>query len=173
MTVTAATFRADFPEFGNNSQYPPSVVTYYLTLGGLLLNVARWGRGSTTASSPPTTLYDMALGLFVAHHIVLEYQAQKAAAMGAPPGTNPGAVASKGVGPISISYDNGATALERAGHWNLTVYGKRFFQLADMAGAGPTQIVGGPGFNPASAFVPSAFGAWAGPPVWPGWFWNT
>lgn len=170
MAVTPASFRVDFPEFGNNSQYPTAVIQYYLALAGILLNPYRFGGTSPVAvTNPPTMLIDFVAELYVAHYITLEYQAQKAAAAGAAPGQQTGVVSGKSVGPISVSYDNMVTALENAGQWGLTIYGQRFWQLAEMAGAGPLQLTGGGGFVPPY----QSFGAWAGPPVWPGWFWNT
>jgi hypothetical protein len=170
MTVTVANFVQDYPEFGNQSQFPVPVIQYYMTLASILLNQSRWGCPAPTSTSPPTTLIDMAAELFVAHHITIEYRAQRAAAAGAPPGDATGPVASKGVGPISVSYDTGAAASKDAGHWNLTMYGQRFWSLAEMAGAGPMQL--GIGCAPGNVFN-NSFGAWLGPPVWPGWFWNT
>jgi hypothetical protein len=170
VAVTPATFVADFPEFGNQSQYPVPVIQYYMALANILLNQDRWGAPSVLATSPPTTLIDMAAELFVAHHIVIEYRAQRAAAAGAPPGDATGPVSSKGVGPISVSYDTGAVAEPDGGFYNLTVYGQRFFNLVRMAGAGPLQL--GIGSFPGNVFN-NSFGAWPGPPVWPGFFWNT
>ena len=118
MSVTPASFVIDYPEFGNQSEYPVPVINYYLALAGILLNQSRWGCPSATATNPPTTLIDMATELFVAHHIAIEYRAQRAAAAGAPPGDATGPVASKSVGPISVSYDTGAAANKDAGHWN-------------------------------------------------------
>lgn len=185
--ITAASFVVDFPEFRNQAQYPPAVIAYYIAYANLFMNPVFWGgpsgnAGSPTATppvaptptNPPQYEIDMAAELLVAHLITLEYQAQVAANSGAPPGQQTGAVAGKTVGPISISFDNGVTALGegQAGDYNLTVYGKRFYRLMMMFGAGPTQL--GLGVAPPwSAFTPSSFGPWAGPPMWPGWFWNT
>ncbi len=176
--VSAATFVQDFPEFGNQSQYPPAVISYYLALANILLNATFWGGPSPNAPpqgtpvSPPQAMIDFAAELFVAHNLVLEYAAQKAAAIGGLPGTQTGAIASKGVGPISVSYDNGATEFEagNAADYNLTVYGKRLWRMIQMAGAGPLQL--GLGVSPPwSGFVPGT--PWWGPPTWPGWYWNT
>ena len=170
MAVTPATFVADFPEFGNQSQYPVPVIQYYMALASILLNQDRWGAPSVLATSPPTTLIDMAAELFVAHHIVIEYRAQRAAAAGAPPGDATGPVSSKGAGPISVSYDTGAIVEPGMGHWNLTQYGIRFASLCNMAGAGPLQL--GIGCFPGNVFNAST--AWIGPVnQLTGFFWNT
>lgn len=158
MTVSVATFRADLPEFTSLSAYPDPGVTYWLTLAGLLLDPNRWGAGAAIAISPPSTVYDFGLEMFVAHNLVLERQAQKDAANGAVPGLNTGPVASKSVGSVSISYDASAGIELDAGHWNLTTYGTRFIKLARMMGAGGLQLFGCPGpFG--------SGGAWPGP--WP------
>lgn len=129
MSVTPASFRQDFPEFADITVYPDGSVNYYLNLAGLLLVPARW-----------TTVLDMATELFVAHNLVLEAQAQKAAANGAIPGQNTGPLSGKTVGPITASYDTAAGIEEGAGHWNLTTYGTRFMSLVRLFGAGPVQV---------------------------------
>lgn len=154
MTVTIASFRQDFPEFDDSSLYPDSGITYYLNLAGLLLNVQRW-----------STILDFGTAMFVAHNLVLERKAQAEAENGAPPGVSTGPVSSKSVDKVSISYDTTAGLDEGAGHWNETIYGKRFIHLARMIGTGPLQIGIGCSNNPLSSA-----NAWAGPYPYPGWF---
>lgn len=129
MTVTTASFRADYPEFGDVTAYPDSGVTYWITIAGLLLNTCRW-----------QNMLDVATELFVAHNLVLERQAQKSAANGAVPGLSTGPVSSKTVGPVTQAYDTTAGINQDAGHWNLSTYGTRFYQLMQMFGAGPIQV---------------------------------
>jgi hypothetical protein len=43
MTVTAASFRMDLPEFANESQFPTPVINYWLAIGRILLQL---GTGS-------------------------------------------------------------------------------------------------------------------------------
>ena len=163
MTVTVASFRQDFPEFNSTVNYPSSGITFYLTLAGLLINQNRFGPPAATVTNPPTTIYDMAVELFVAHHVVLEARAQRAAAAGATPGEASGPVSGKSTGPISISYDAGAAVDEKAGHWNDTEYGRRFWQLVRMFGAGPVQLgVGGFPRGPVFNGVPLDGPAWPG-----------
>jgi hypothetical protein len=129
VTVTVDSFRVDFPEFADTTAYPNGGVQYWLTLAGLLLNAQRFG-----------TVLDTATELFVAHNLVLERQAQKAAAAGGAPGINTGPVSSKTVGPVTQAYDTQAGIEEDAGHWNLTTFGTRFMSLVKMFGAGPIQV---------------------------------
>lgn len=46
MTVTAASFRADLPEFANESQFPIPVINYWLAIAKILLGIG--------SGSPPT-----------------------------------------------------------------------------------------------------------------------
>jgi hypothetical protein len=164
--ITVSSFRLDFPEFASTADYPSSGITYYLTLSGLLLNRRRFGQPGTTVTNPPSNMYDMAQELFVAHHVVLEAKAQRAAAAGAVPGEVTGPVASKSTGPISVSYDNGAVVDVNASHWNNTIYGLRFKSLVNMFGAGPVQLGVG-GFPCGQVFN----GVPLNGPAWPGlWF---
>lgn len=127
--VTPSSFRAGYPEFANTSAYPDSGITYWLTLAGLLLNVCRWDN-----------LLDTGTELFVAHNLVLERQAAKAAAFGGVPGVTTGPLASKTVDKVTAAYDVEAGIEKDAGHWNLTTYGTRFINLARMIGSGGLQL---------------------------------
>ena len=52
-----------------------------------------------------------------------------------------GIVASKSVGPASISYDNSAISAQvDAGHWALTSYGLMYWELMRMVGTGGWQL---------------------------------
>ena len=166
--ITSATFRADYPEFASLSLYPIPAFAYWNVVANLLLT-SRWGAGSLTASSPPTTIYDVAAELFVAHNLALEKTAQDAAKRGATPGISKGPIASDSVGSVSRSYSVADGLVEGAGHWNLTIYGTRLMWLMQMFGAGPVQV--GVGFDPYGfgGFYPNG-SPWVGPPPWPGEF---
>lgn len=161
--ITVASFRLDFPEFQSTADYPSSAVTYYIALGGLLLNQNRFGPPTSAVSNPPSCMFDMALELFVAHHLVLERAAQVAASAGGLPGEARGAVSGKSAGPLSVSYDAGASVDPNAGHWNDTEYGKRFWRMVLMFGAGVVQV--GVGCAPGLTFnnVPLNGPAYCGP----------
>jgi len=126
------TFRSHFPEFGTppgTGAYSDPRVSFWLDVGGKLLNAGRWG-----------DLLDHGLELFVAHHLSLEAGNFLAAAKGGAPGSTTGILTGKTVGPLSASYDAGVITLENAGHWNQTTYGIQFYQLMRMAGAGPVHV---------------------------------
>jgi Protein of unknown function (DUF4054) len=151
-------------EFASTVDYPSLILNYYIVLGGLLLNKGRFGPPSTTVSNPPSNIYDFVLELFVAHHVVLERNAQIAALSGGVPGEARGAVAGKSTGPISVNYAAGDSLDKDAGHWNDTEYGKRFWRFVLMYGAGAVQIgIGGWCGAPVFNGIPLNGPAWPGP----------
>lgn len=128
MTVTAASFRAAFPEFANTGNYPDPQVDFWIALGVLLCG-PRWGR-----------LLDFGIQLFVAHNLSLEFNAMKAAATNQNPGFVVGPVTGGAVDKVSYQRDPGAAMDPANGHWNLTIYGLRYIRMVRMVGAGPVQV---------------------------------
>lgn len=141
-----------------------NALTLATTVTGAALTGATLAGGLDAANSPPTTEYDIGLELMVAHYLVLNKKQVDAAAAGAPPGLAEGGIASKTVGPASVSFDTQLAGELGAGHWNLTTYGQRYYRLADMMGSGPQMSYGAPQYGGANG------PAWGGPPGWPGWF---
>ncbi len=150
MTVTVASFRQNFPEFGSIVKYPTSQISFWLTIAEKLTSPLRWGN-----------LLDLGQQLFVAHMTVLEYQNQQASSSGGVPGQAVGIVNSKSVDKVSVGFDVNAGIVPDAGHWNLTNYGTRFIYLVNMIGQGPIQV--GIGYAP----LGSSGGAYPGP-----WIYN-
>lgn len=161
MTVTVASFRADYTEFASTTRYPNSSVTYYLTLAGLLLNSPPGSPPLPVSDAKPFpswcynynlnqtqgqrwgNLLDIGTELFIAHNLVLERRSKIEAAAGGGagiPGVATGMVSAKSVGPGSINYDTSSVMEPGAGHWNLTTYGLRFVDLRKMVGAGPLWV---------------------------------
>ena len=162
--ITTASFRQDWPEFRRLPFYSDPAVAFWIAVAGMLLRTERWGNGSATATNPPTTIYDVATELFVAHNLVLERQSGKAASAGGAPGVSKGPITSQSVNGVSISYDAASGLEEGAGHWNLTTYGTRLKRLMDLFGAGPVQV--GIGFDPFGWY--GAEGSpWIGPDPYP------
>lgn len=122
-------FRNSYPAFTDANKYPDRQVEFYITVGQKLLRAERW-----------EDLREEGIGLFVAHNLVLVAQDLESADTGDVPGATPGAVSSMSVDKVSVSYDNASSADEKAGHWNLTTYGKQFIRLARMLGAGGIQL---------------------------------
>lgn len=150
MAISTNQFRVDYPEFASTSMYTNSQLTYYLNLAYQMLNASRWGGQ-----------LDIGAELFVAHHIALEAKSMAESENGGIPGQDPGLVNSKSVDKVSVSFDTQAIAEPDGGHWNSTIYGRRFLRLVRMFGAGPIQL--GVGYAP-----PNTGLAWSGPSVYPG-----
>jgi hypothetical protein len=162
--VTVESFRTDLPAFADQTVYPETAVTFWLTLAYQMLNPARWGPTPAGASpSPPTASIDIGAELFAAHNLSIEARNQREAASSIPPGMHTGVISAKSVDKVSVNYDVKAGINENDGHWNLTVYGTRFMFMVRMFGAGPIQI--GPG---APCYDPlSSANAWPGIDTFP------
>jgi len=127
MDVT--TFRTDFPEFSDATNWPDSQINFYLAIADKMLLVSRWD-----------DMKPYGVELFVAHNIVLAKSSFDSSNAGGLPGMLSGPTSSKAVGSASISYDTQAGIEKDAGHWNMTTYGKQFIHLARMMGAGAVQL---------------------------------
>lgn len=147
MTVTAASFRGSFPAFSNNTTYTDPQINFWIAFALQFSNVARWG-----------TALDYGVMLFVAHNLSLEFNSNAAAKKGQNPGFVTGPVTAASVDKVSYSRDPSAAMDPKAGHWNLSTYGLRYWRLINMIGAGPLQI--GVPSVPELAQYP---GAWPGP----------
>ena len=125
--VDIATFRAVFPEFVDAAKYPDVQVQYYLDFAVQSLRPEAW-----------RNLLERGTGLFVAHYLAMSAISRA----GTVPGRGQlGIVASKSVGPASISYDNSAISAQAdAGHWALTSYGLMYWELMRMVGTGGWQL---------------------------------
>ena len=130
MAVSNADFRTNFPEFANVTTYPEAQLTFWRTFAETLLyDRCRWA-----------DLRDYGIQLVMAHNLALAARNAAAAGAGGTPGSVQGAVASKSVGGVSVSYDTYAATLDNAGFWNLTSYGVLFWQLARTVGTGGFQL---------------------------------
>lgn len=124
-----AAFRVEFPEFSNTTKYPDSQLDFWAGIAEIQVVEDIW-----------TTMKPFAVKLYVAHEITLAAQNFQAAAVGGTPGSQGGIASSKTVGSTSVSYDASTTTEKDAGWWNLTNYGKQFYRLAQMYGAGAIQL---------------------------------
>jgi hypothetical protein len=126
---SVANFRAAFPEFADTARYPDEQLNFWSSIAIAQVNSDRWGAQTDTG-----------VMLYVAHEVTLAAQSQASGVIGGTPGGQSGPVNSKTVGSVSVSYDTAQAAEKDAGHWNLTVYGKQFFHLARIFGAGVIQL---------------------------------
>lgn len=127
--VPAAQFRMAIPAFANTQRYGDDIVNYYLYLAQFNVNKDRWGE-----------MYNQGMMWWAAHFITLDAADAAAAARGAAAGAASGLLTSKSVGSVSMGYDMATASEPDAGHWNLTIYGKRYFAMLKMAGMGGLQI---------------------------------
>ncbi|WP_449411083.1 DUF4054 domain-containing protein [Methylobacterium komagatae] len=127
MTVTLASFRKAFPEF-SAAQYPDGTVTYNLGLAARLLDEVRWGE-----------LYDDGIMLVTAHNLVVS-AGSAAGGGGKVSGAPIGIVASRSVGSVSKTVDTSIGLQDGAGLYGATSYGRRYYQLLNMIGAGGIQL---------------------------------
>lgn len=127
--MNIATFRQDFPEFGDAARFPDPMITLWSKVGEAQISADRFG-----------DVYPQAIELFTAHNITLAAGNVAASATGAMPGGNGGPVSQKKVGQVAVSYDTQASMLPGAGHWNMTTYGRQFAQMLRLFGAGCVQL---------------------------------
>lgn len=124
-----AVFRAAFPEFTDTAVYPAAQITFWSAVAEKLVNQDVW-----------QDMYINAVQLLTAHEITLATQNRKAAAIGGIPGGTSGQQSSKTVGSVSVAYDTTSSAEKDAGYYNSTIYGKQFYHLTRLFGAGAMQL---------------------------------
>lgn len=122
-------FRTNFPEFADITTYPNSQITFWSGVAEKMVNQCVWD-----------DMYETGVQLYVAHELVLARQNVMAAATGGLPGQGGGIANSKTVGSVSVGYDASTTTEKDAGWWNLTNYGKQFYRLVQIFGAGCIQL---------------------------------
>lgn len=130
VAVPTATFRAYFPAFADPLKYPDDICRFYLDLAFGMVRSERWGDAFPTGQM-----------LWAAHFITLDADDAAAAAAGKPAGSVSGLATSKSVGSVSVGYDMTTASEEGAGHWNQTLYGRRFWRMTRLAGMGGIQLL--------------------------------
>lgn len=110
----AGKFRLFFPQFADT---PDEVIVNYHKIACCQIPSCRLG-------------YDTQWGrMLLTAHLITINGAQGAASSGSVSAGFAGAVASKTVGSMSISYDTGGTAETDAGSYNSTIFGKQLWAL--------------------------------------------
>ena len=150
MTLTVSSFREPFPEFTCPDTYPEAQVNFWINVAVQFVDGSRWGNST-----------DLGVSLYTAHQIALEAKAMAESKVGGIPGQTTGPISSKGVDKVSVGYDTGSATEDKAGHWNLTIYGTRFYRLVKLFGAGPVQVSW-------AAYDPLNGPGWSGPLTLPG-----
>lgn len=129
MTFDIGAFRTAFPEFADEVTYPTPMIEMWAGLAVMQVRSCVWKTATTLGQR-----------LYVAHELVLAAQNAKAAAVGGVPGVSGGIANTKTVGSVTVGYDTTSTAEKGAGFWNLTNYGKQFWNLCRIFGAGAIQL---------------------------------
>lgn len=130
-TVTLSQFRADMPAFADSSVVDDPTILFWLNFADLALDANRWG-----------AWLPMGIKMFVAHNAAVDAEAGMEAARGLPPGFSKGVINNESVDKASAGYDTTSVLDPKAGHWNLTIYGQRYYRMVQMIGAGPVHIGG-------------------------------
>lgn len=127
--MNIATFRANFPEFADDTAYPDTQITFWSGVGEKMLDSNIW-----------QDMYETGVQLYTAHELVLARQAVQTSAVGGLPGQGGGIASAKTVGSVSVNYDPNTTTEKDAGFWNLTNYGKQLYRFIKLFGAGCVQL---------------------------------
>lgn len=148
--ITIEQFRQAMPGFSDSAVFDDPSLQLWLDAADKLHHEERWG-----------DLLTLGKQLFVAHYITVDALMAKEAGMGGIGGLRSGAITSEGGDSVNVSFDVSGTTEVDAGHWNQTVWGKRYIRLARLVGAGPVHVGAGSGGDNVSA------SAWAGPLIGP------
>lgn len=122
-------FRTNFPEFASLVIYPTSQIEFWAGFAAQQVRPCIW-----------KSSWNMGVSLYVAHEITIAAQNAKAASIGGVPGVSGGVANTKTVGGVTVGYDATTTTEKDAGYWNLTLYGRQFYRLVRIFGAGVIQL---------------------------------
>lgn len=129
--LTLEEFLDRFPEFSDQNDYPTSKIEYRLKMAVKFCSDIPFYDEETKKHVQ---------GLHVAHFLVVGGPV-RASGSGVSPGiTSLGVVTGKSVDGASVSYDSTTASEVGAGFWNATAYGREFWQLMQVFGAGAFQL---------------------------------
>lgn len=135
MTMTVELFRQQFRAFNDPDLSEDGAVNYYIGLATNFLT------GGSQGSRWDSITLDRAVGLYVAHHLVLDARdAQAVSGGGGIPGELEGVATGKTVDKVSITQDAELVSFENEPFWNQTRYGVALMELVRLFGAGGVQI---------------------------------
>jgi hypothetical protein len=118
------------------------MINLWANVAPSLIDAIQWG-----------DLFGIGQELFIAHMLTLDGMANAEAARGGLVGYARGALASEGGDKVSVSYQ-GSAMMEGAGHWNMTLFGIRYWQLMRLVGTGAIGV----GPNPFAGAAPGVLG---------------
>ena len=125
MAFDLAAFRLHFPEFSNVVSYPDAQVNFWAALAELEISTCRFGDARPYA-----------VELLTAHYLA----SAKLNTIGSNPGTGGGAVTSKKVGDVSVSYDTKFLDSVTSTAYSGTRYGVMLSAMMRRYGAGAVQL---------------------------------
>lgn len=123
--LTVAEFRRLFPAFGDGEAVPDGAIEYRFLLASEQCGRTRWGK-----------LWKHGCYLYTAHFLAVS-MAEATNGQGSGSG---GQVASMSADGLSVSFDNATSSEMGAGFFNATSYGKEFYRLRRIFGAGGVQL---------------------------------
>lgn len=135
-TVTLADFRAARDAFADSVVFPDDVVNFYLPIALGAVSAERWGDA-----------YTAGVCLVIAHYATIAAVDAQATEAGGVGGLRAGPIASESGDKVSVSFATTAVTDPNAGDWNATTWGRQYWQLAKLYGAGPLQVGAGPSFG--------------------------
>jgi hypothetical protein len=114
-------FRIDFPEFTDDEKFTDGMIAFWFGIGDKLVDKVRFLTDSVVRR--------YALSLWIAHHIIMQYNNQVAVASGNYTGEGIKPAVSYHVGDVSITYDGASFMEADGGDWNTTIYGRKLLRL--------------------------------------------
>lgn len=127
--LTYQDFIVAFPEFSDEVSWPVLRVEMRIELANQFVRVC--GLSDAVAAHLK--------GLYVGHYLAAYGPSSESGEL-ANGSEGSGIVSSKSVDGASVSYDTVTGAEAGAGFWNLTKYGREYWQLMQMLGAGGVQL---------------------------------
>lgn len=129
MAFDTGAFRTQFPEFADKVKYPEPMISMWSTFASAMVNQRAWG-----------TQYTLGVSLYTAHELVMASQNVDSSKVGGSPGQQGGIAQTKTIGSVTVGYDAQTSNEKDAGYWNLSTYGKQFYRLCKIFGAGAIQL---------------------------------
>lgn len=143
MTITPTQFRQNFPAFNDPNKYSDFMVQFWLNLGYVMCDPKFWN----------PDIVDVGAQFYAAHNLILEAQAMRIAAGGGIPSGPSGPITSKSGDGLSVSFDTAKAAIDGWGPYNLTIYGTRLAQLAEIVGIALIHVSGTGPLGPINAAI--------------------
>lgn len=127
---TVQQFRTDYPEFADETRYPDPIIRRALRKADAVLDQDIQGSQFVELAE-----------LCAAHYTELGGRTLAVSAAGGVNTAGGGVLTSKSVDKVSASYDVTGIVDPDAGFWNSTGFGREFFWLWSMYGAGGRQLL--------------------------------